>query len=176
MPSECYSAMWDWGGGSGMSNWSLAGYEKGTARLPLARTTCACDKPQRLGYPSQEQASTYSPKKKRRLARSSLSRSSSVTCFALKTSATPLKNKGNHFHINYSGAHIYVIVIACTVISMRKVLCCARLCNRRERSDHRRSKDKNNTRGRTALSIPPTLQNYIRSSCIGLFVKEYQAW
>ena len=127
------------------------------------------------GFPSQEQASTYSPKKKRKLARSSLSRSSSVICFALKTSATPLKNKGNHFHIKYSGAHIYVIVIACTVISMRKVLCCARLRNRKERSDHRRSKEKNNTRGRTALIIPPTLQNYIGSSGFGIFVTEYQA-
>lgn len=39
--------MWDWRGESGMSNWSLAGYEKGT------------EKKKRLGCSSQAQASTY---------------------------------------------------------------------------------------------------------------------
>ena len=77
-------------------------------------------------------------KRIRRLAGSSLSRSSSVICFAIKTSAnSPEKQMKSFSHKLFSSAYILHSISLhtgqCTVISMRKSLCCARLHNIREK-------------------------------------------
>ena len=76
------------GGGRGMSDWSLVGYEQSTASHHK-------NKPQRIHS---------SLKKIRKLARSSLSLASSVKCYPLYTSAsaTTSAEKWNHFHVHSS--------------------------------------------------------------------------
>ena len=129
------------GGGRGMSDWSLVGYEQSTASHHK-------NKPQRIHS---------SLKKIRKLARSSLSPASSVKCYPLHTSATSsAEMKWNHFHVHCSQVHIYVILITSTVILifMIKSLCCVRLRNERKKLEEDGQATKEARRQTNTWKIP----------------------